>query len=122
MRDNHRGRLLIADDHKLVADACKRLLEPEFDVVGVVTDGLALMEAVAELRPAVVILDVFMPRLNGLDAGGHIKEANLATKLVYLTMDPSPEVAVEAFRRGASGYVLKNCAVEELIVAVRRAL
>jgi DNA-binding NarL/FixJ family response regulator len=122
MRDKHRARLLIADDHKLIAEACKKLLEPEFDVVGVVTDGLVLMQTVAERWPEVVILDVFMPRLNGLDAGEQIKQTNRKTKLVYLTMDPSPEVAVEAFRRGASGYVLKNCAVEELIVAVRRAL
>jgi DNA-binding NarL/FixJ family response regulator len=122
MRDKHRARLLIADDHKLIAEACKKLLEPEFDVVGMVTDGLALMQTVAELWPEVVILDVFMPRLNGLDAGEQIKQADWTMKLVYLTMDPSPELAVEAFRRGASGYVLKNDEADELIVAVRRVL
>jgi DNA-binding NarL/FixJ family response regulator len=122
MRDKHRARLLMADDHRLVADACRRLLEPEYDVVGVVTNGRALVQAAVELRPAVVILDVFMPELNGLDAGEQIKQVNCATKLVYLTMDPSPDIAVEALRRGASGYVLKDCAAEELIVAVRRVL
>jgi DNA-binding NarL/FixJ family response regulator len=122
MRNQYRARILIADDHKLIAQGCAKLLEPEFDVIGVVTDGLALIQAAAELRPHVVILDVFMPQLNGLDAGEQIKQANWATKLVYLTMDPSPDIAVEALRRGASGYVLKDCAAEELTVAVRRAL
>ena len=122
MSDHHRARVLIADDHKLVADACKNLLEPEFTVVGVVTNGRALIQAALELRPEVVILDIFMPELNGLDAGEQVKQANWMIKLVYLTMDPSPDTAVEAFRRGASGYLLKNCAAEELIIAVRRAL
>jgi DNA-binding NarL/FixJ family response regulator len=121
MRDNHRARLLIADNHKLVADACRKMLEPEFDVVGVVTNGRALVEAAVELWPEVVILETFMPELNGLDAGEQIKQANWKIKLVYLTMDPSLDTAVEALRRGASGYVLKVCAAEELLIAVRRA-
>jgi DNA-binding NarL/FixJ family response regulator len=121
MGDNHRSRLLIADNHKLVADACKKMLEPEFDVVGVVTNGRALVQAAVELRPEVVILETLMPELNGLDAGEQIKQANWMIKLVYLTMNSSPDTAVEALRRGASGYVLKDCAAEELLVAVRRA-
>jgi DNA-binding NarL/FixJ family response regulator len=122
MRDQHLPRLLIADDHRLIAEACAKLLQPEFDVVGVVTDGRALIRAAAELRPNVVILDVFMPQLNGLDAGEQIKQENWATKLIYLTMDSSPDVAVDAFRRGASGFVLKQCTAEELTFAVRHVL
>jgi DNA-binding NarL/FixJ family response regulator len=98
------------------------LLEPEFDVVGVVTDGRALIEAAAELRPHIVILDIAMPHLNGLDAGENIKQKNGRIKLVFLTMDTSPDLAAEAFRRGASGYVLKQCSADELLIAVRRVL
>jgi DNA-binding NarL/FixJ family response regulator len=118
----HRPRILIADDHKLVAEACKNLLEPEFDVVAVVPDGRALLHAAEELRPDVVILDISMPELNGLDAGEQIKQRSRSTKLIYLTMALAPDVAAEAFRRGASGYVLKQCNAEELSIAVRRVL
>ena len=122
MRNRIRARVLIADDHKLIAEACKHLLQPEFDVVGIVTNGRDLMLAAAEMRPDVVILDISMPMLNGLDAGGHVKKRYPATKLIYLTMLKGPEVAAEAFRRGASGYVLKHSNIEDLVVAVRRVL
>jgi DNA-binding NarL/FixJ family response regulator len=122
MENRHRPRVLIADDHKLVAEACKGLLEPEFDVIGVVSDGRALLQAAAELRPDVVILDISMPQLNGLDAGEQIKQKSRGTKLIFLTMMLGPDVAAEAFRRGASGYVLKHCNAEELVLAVRRVL
>jgi DNA-binding NarL/FixJ family response regulator len=122
MENRHRARVLIADDHKLVAEACKGLLEPEFDVVGTVSDGRALLQATAELRPDVVILDISMPQLNGLDAGEQIKQKSRGTKLIFLTMMLGPDVAAEAFRRGASGYVLKHCNAEELVIAVRRVL
>jgi DNA-binding NarL/FixJ family response regulator len=122
MDSRHRPRVLIADDHKLVAEACKSLLEPEFDVVAVVPDGRALLQASEELRPDVVILDISMPELNGLDAGEQIKHKNRSVKLIYLTMALGPDVAAEAFRRGASGYVLKQCNAEELLIAVRRVL
>jgi len=122
MEHRHRARVIIADDHVLVAEACKSLLEPEFEVVGMVADGRALLQAAAELRPDIVILDISMPQLNGLDAGEQLKQKNRATKLIYLTMMQAPDVAAEAFRRGASGYVLKHCSAEELIVAVRRVL
>jgi len=113
---------LIADDHTLLAEACKNLLEPEFEVVAIVDNGRALVRKVCELKPEVVILDIAMPQLNGLDAGDQIKHLLPATKLVYLTMNMLPEVAAEAFRRGASGYVVKSSAAAELIAAVRRAL
>jgi DNA-binding NarL/FixJ family response regulator len=122
MENRHRARVLIADDHKLVAEACKGLLEPEFDVVGTVSDGRELLQAAAELRPDVVILDISMPQLNGLDAGEQIKQKSRGTKLIFLTMMLGPDVAAEAFRRGASGYVLKHCNAEELVIAVRRVL
>lgn len=119
--DGHRRiRVLIADDHKLVAEACKNLLEPEFNVVALVPDGRELLKQAAELRPDVVILDISMPQLNGLDAGELIKQKNRSIKLIYLTMSLGADVAAEAFRRGASGYVLKQCSAEELLIAVRR--
>jgi DNA-binding NarL/FixJ family response regulator len=118
----NRSRVLIADDHNLVAELCKRLLEVEFDVVGVVGDGRALVRAAAELKPDVIVADVAMPVLNGLDAGRQVKEMFPAVKLVYLTMNPDVEVAAEAFRRGASGYLLKTCAAAEMVLAVREVL
>jgi DNA-binding NarL/FixJ family response regulator len=117
-----RARVVIADDHLLVAQACKRLLEPEFEVVGIVSNGRELMHAVEKLRPNVAILDIGMPHLNGLDAGAQLRRKNTAVKLIYLTMNTSPSVATEAFRRGASGYLLKQSSAEELPLAVRRVL
>ena len=122
MEPRHRARLLIADDHTLLAEACKHLLEPEFDVVGIADNGRALLQLASELKPEIVILDIAMPQLNGLDAGKQIKHLLPATKLVFLTMNMSPEVAAEAFRRGASAYVVKSSAASELVRAVRRAL
>jgi DNA-binding NarL/FixJ family response regulator len=115
-------RILIADDHTLVAEACKKLLEPEYDVVGTVSDGRALVRAAAELKPHLIIVDVAMPILNGLDAGQQVKEFLPAVKLVYLTMNHDADLAAEAFRRGASGYLLKTCAASELAIAVREVL
>ena len=119
---NSRPRVLIADDHNLVAELCKRLLENDFDVVGTVADGRALVRASVELKPDVIVLDIAMPVLNGLDAGRQVKKMLPAVKLVYLTMNPDADVAAEAFARGASGYLLKTCAATELVLAVRDAL
>jgi DNA-binding NarL/FixJ family response regulator len=117
-----RPRALIADDHNLVAELCKQLLETEFDVVGVVSNGRALVQAAGELKPDVIVLDIAMPVLNGLDAGQQAKEILPAVKLVYLTVNPDAEVAAEAFERGASAYLVKTCASDELVRAVREAL
>jgi DNA-binding NarL/FixJ family response regulator len=117
-----RPRILIADDHTLVAELCKRLLETEFDVIGIVSDGRALVRAAVELKPDVIVLDIAMPVLNGLDAGRQVKEMLPAVKLVYLTMNPDIELAAESFRRGASGYLLKTCAAAEMVTAVRDVL
>jgi DNA-binding NarL/FixJ family response regulator len=119
---NNRARILIADDHNLVAELCKRLLEAEFDVIGTVSDGRALVRAAGELKPDVVVVDVAMPILNGLDAGRQVKEMLPAVRLIYLTMNPDVEIAAEAFRRGARGYLLKTCAAAELVIAVREVL
>jgi DNA-binding NarL/FixJ family response regulator len=115
-------RILIADDHRLLAEACKTLLEPEFQVIGIVTDGRSLLKAAIEMRPDVIILDIGMPCLNGLDAGEQIHEKFPRIALIYLTMNAKPDVAAEAFRRGASGYVLKQSAAEELLIAVRKSV
>lgn len=117
-----RPRVLLADDHTLVAEACKNLLEAEFEVVGIVADGRALLRANAVLRPDVIVSDIAMQSLNGLDAGEQIKLGNPDVKLVYVTMIPDPELAAEAFRRGASAYLLKTSAIPELITAVKEAL
>jgi DNA-binding NarL/FixJ family response regulator len=118
----NRFRVLIADDHKLVAELCKKLLEPEFDVVGTVANGHDLLHAAVKLKPDVIVVDIAMPVLNGLDAGKQVKEALHGVKLVYLTMNTDPELAREAFDRGASGYLLKTCAASEMVLAVREVL
>jgi len=117
-----RSRILIADDHNLIAELCKKLLETEFDVVGTVSNGRALVRVAGELKPDVIVLDIAMPVLNGLDAGQQVREVLPAVKLVFLTMNPDVEVAAEAFRRGASGYLLKTCAAGELVLGVREVL
>jgi DNA-binding NarL/FixJ family response regulator len=114
------ARILIADDHQLLADACKNLLEPEFLVVGIVTDGRDLADAVAASKPDIILLDIYMPRLNGLDAGEQVKKKRPGIKLIFLTMTLAADIAAEAFRRGASGYVLKQSAGTELLLAVRK--
>ncbi len=120
---NHpKVRLLIADDHTLLAEACKNLLEPEFQVVGVVNNGRDLLRAAESLKPDIVILDIAMPQLNGLDAAEQIKRMMPSCKLVFMTMNMEPDVAAEAFRRGASAYVVKSATAAELVTAIRRAL
>ena len=119
---SNRPRVLIAEDHNLVAELCRRLLEQDFYVVGVVGDGRALVRAAGELKPDVIVLDIGMPVLNGLDAGRQVKKILPAVKLVYLTMNPDADVAAEAFARGASGYLLKTCAAAEMVLAVREVL
>jgi DNA-binding NarL/FixJ family response regulator len=108
----------MADDHTMILEAFKHLLEPEFEVVGTVTDGRALLSAAAALKPDVIVLDISIPLLNGLDAGRQIKKLLPSIKLIYLTMDQDPDVAAEAIRLGASGYILKNSAASELLHAI----
>ena len=118
----HRPRILLADDHVMLLGAFEKLLTPEYDIVGAVGDGRALLAAVASLQPDVVVLDVAMPLLNGLDAGREIKRLSPAVKLVFVTMNEDVEVAAAACRIGASGYLLKRSAASELSIAIREAL
>jgi DNA-binding NarL/FixJ family response regulator len=117
-----RPRILLADDHTLLVDALGRLLEPEFEVVDTVADGLALLKSVETLQPDVVIVDIEMPLLSGLDAAARVKELAPATKVVMLTQHHEIMLANEAFARRASAYVLKQEATVELIEAIRVAL
>jgi DNA-binding NarL/FixJ family response regulator len=117
-----RPRILMADDHLMLLEAFKALLEPEFEVVGTVTDGRTLLEEFSRLHPDVVLVDVAMPLLNGLDAGRQLKAQRRSVKLIYLTMNPDPDVASEALRLGASGYLLKSSAAQELKQAIHEAL
>jgi DNA-binding NarL/FixJ family response regulator len=116
------ARLLIADDHQLMAEGCKSLLEPEFQVVGIVSDGRTLIKTAASLKPDVIVVDIAMPHLNGLDASEQLKHKLPSAKVVFLTMNTTAEIAAEAFRRGASAYVLKHSAAEELVTAIRQVL
>ena len=117
-----RPRILLADDHLMLLEAFKALLEPAFDVVGIVPDGRMLLEVFSRLNPDVVLLDVGMPLLNGLDAGRQLKAQRRSVKLIYLTMNPDPDLASEALRLGASGYLLKSSAVQELQQAIEEVL
>jgi DNA-binding NarL/FixJ family response regulator len=117
-----RPRILMADDHLMLLEAFKALLEPDFEIVGTVTDGRTLLDEFARLHPDVVLLDVAMPLLNGLDAGRQLKAQRRSVKLIYLTMNPDPDLAGEALRLGASGYVLKSSAAQELKQAIVEAL
>ena len=119
---SNRPRILIADDQTLMAELCKKLLETEFNVVGTVSDGRALVLAAAQLKPDVIVVDIAMPVLNGLDAGRQVKKLYPEIKVMYLTANSDLEVVAEAFRRGGSGYLLKTCATSELLVAVREVL
>ena len=114
-----RPRVLLADDHRLVREAFARLLESDCDVVGTVADGRALLEAAPDLRPDVVVLDIAMPLLNGLDAARQLKRLMPEVKLIFLTVSEDPDLAAEAFRAGASGFLLKNSAASELLKSIQ---
>src|SRR4051812_4633465 len=105
-----RPRVLLADDHVLLLGAFEKLLEPECEVVGSVCDGQALLEAAARLRPDVAVVDIGMPLLNGIDASRRLKQVHRDLRIVFLTMNEDPDIAAEAFRAGASGYLLKRSA------------
>ena len=115
-------RVLLADDHALLLGAFEKLLAGVCDIVGQVSDGRALMAAADQLKPDVIVLDISMPLLNGLEAGRQIKQARRSVKLVFLTMNEDPDVAAEAFRAGASGYLLKRSAASELATAIREVM
>jgi DNA-binding NarL/FixJ family response regulator len=117
-----RIRVLLADDHKIVLDGLKSLLEPEFELVGTVGDGRALVSAVQDLHPDVIVVDISMPLLNGIEAVRQIKKLDKQVKVIFLTMHPDVTYAVRAFEAGASGYVLKHSASSELLTAIHEAI
>ena len=117
-----RARVLLADDHLLVAEALKSLLASEFDLVGVVADGRALVEAAPRLDPDVIVADITMPHLNGIDALARLRQDGCQVPVVFLTMHRDVTIARRALEAGASGFVLKHAAPVELIAAVRAAL
>ena len=112
-------RVLLADDHTLVAEGLKSLLKDVFDLVGVVHDGHALLEAAEQLRPDVIVTDISMPLLNGLDAVKQIRAVHPETRVIILTMHRDTHLAASAFRAGVSGYLLKVSPGEELVKAIR---
>ena len=115
-------RLIIADDHTLIAEAFQKLLEPTCDVIATVTDVRALLVAARDLRPEVIVLDVAMPMLNGLDAARYIRKMDPSIKLVFVTVSEDPDIAAEAFRAGGSAYLLKRSAGAELLTAIHEVL
>jgi DNA-binding NarL/FixJ family response regulator len=117
----NRVRVLLADDHRMLAESLRNLLVPEFDLVGVVNDGRAMVDAARALQPDVIVADITMPRLNGIEALMEIRKFDPQARLVFLTMHPEVIFARRAFEAGALGFVLKHSAPEELILAVRAA-
>jgi DNA-binding NarL/FixJ family response regulator len=117
-----RPRILLADDHTLVVEGFRKLLETEFEIVGVAPDGRALMAAALQHKPDVIILDIGMPLLSGIEAGRELKRLVPRTRLIVLTMNEDPDIAREALRHWASAYLVKKSAGTELTRAVREVL
>jgi len=121
-RTSSRPRVLLADDHQMLLDALKRVLEPRCEVVGMVSDGRELLTAAAKLQPEIVVLDIAMPQLNGLDAARRLKPVMPKLKFIFMTMNEDPELVGEAFRAGASAFLLKQGAAFELMEAIEKVL
>ena len=117
-----RTRVLLADDHQMLVDALKSVLEPRCEVVGTVTDGRSLLDAAEKFRPDVIVLDIAMPQLNGLDAARKLQQRMPAVKLIFMTMNEDPYLVGEAFRAGASAFLLKQAAGFELLDAIEKVL
>src|SRR5512133_1858375 len=117
-----RPRVLLADDHRMVAEGLKTLLSPEFELLDVVEDGHALIAAAKKLRPDVIVADISMPHLNGLDAMVQLKKDEPGVKVVFLTMHQEVGYARRALEAGAAGFVVKHSAPAELVMAMHAAL
>jgi DNA-binding NarL/FixJ family response regulator len=117
-----RPRVLLADDHRVVSEGLKCLLTDDFDVVGMVEDGRALVASAKELRPDVIVADISMPHLSGLDAIAQLKKSDASVKVVFLTMHQDPAYARRALAAGAAGYVVKHSAPAEIVMALHAAL
>jgi DNA-binding NarL/FixJ family response regulator len=118
----NKPRVLLADDHRIVAEGLKGLLGDEFELTGIVEDGRALLKAARELRPDVIVADISMPELNGIDALVQLKHEDPSVRVVFLTMHRDVAYARRALEAGAAGYVLKHAAPAELVLAVRAAV
>lgn len=117
-----RLRLLLADDHSIVVEGLRRVLDqPDLEIVGVVSDGRSLLRAATETQPDIIVTDITMPLLNGIDAARQVREHNPDVKIIFLTMHPDVAFATEALAAGGCGYVLKNAAGDELLTAIREA-
>jgi DNA-binding NarL/FixJ family response regulator len=117
-----RPRVLLADDHKIILDGLRGVLEPEFEIAGTVTNGRDLVEQARALQPDVVVADISMPLLNGIEAVRQMAESGCKAKIVFLTMHPDPTYATRALEAGGSGYVLKHSASDELVTAIHHVL
>ena len=117
-----RARILVADDYEPIRVTLKKMLEPAYEVVGCVGDGRTLVTTAMDLQPDLVLLDVGLPVLNGLAAGRELRKLAPQVKLLFLTMNPDPDVEGEAIRMGASGYILKYSIPEDLLPAVKHAV
>jgi DNA-binding NarL/FixJ family response regulator len=115
-------RVLLADDHEIVVEGLRRILEPRFDLVAAVADGRAMLKEAETLKPDVIVTDIAMPSLNGLDAVRQLRQRGIRAKVIFLTMHADTDLATEAFRAGATGYVLKSSAGRELITAIEAVL
>jgi DNA-binding NarL/FixJ family response regulator len=117
-----RLRVLLADDHKMLLDAFRGLLEPQYEIVGIASDGRALVDLAISVRPEVIILDIAMPGLNGMDACAKLRRKLPETRFIFLTMNEDPDIAAEAIKIGASGYLLKSSTSAELFIAIEQAI
>jgi DNA-binding NarL/FixJ family response regulator len=117
-----RARILLADDHTAMVEALSKLLEPQFEIVGTVRDGRSLLEAACQTRPDVVLLDLSMPLMNGMEAGARLKKLLPNTKIIVLTMSEDPDVAADFLHNWAAGFLLKKSAGRELIKAIREVM
>ena len=117
-----RPRILIADDHQILAEGLRSLLEPEFEVVGVAADGRGLVAAAKKHRPDAVVADVTMPSLNGIEAAVQLRDLGITTRVVFLTMHRDVAYARRAMEAGAAGFVLKHSVASELVTALREVL
>ena len=117
-----RARILVAEDHELMRNKVVRLLRRDFDVLEAVTNGEALLEAAARLKPDVCVLDISMPRLNGIETATHLKKSNSPAKVIFLTIHNDSESVGAAFKSGAEGYVFKTRMAADLVVAIKEVL
>jgi DNA-binding NarL/FixJ family response regulator len=118
----HRPRIVLADDHEELFDGLRRLLEPQFEVIATANDGQSVLVVAQDVKPDLFVLDISMPRISGIEAARKLRQRDPAAKIVFLTMHQDPELVEQALNTGASGYVLKNAAHSELVVALQEVL